>query len=115
MSVVLPVTAFARPKFGVRPQTWFDEAEKVLVNTEFSMFGKGILPTTRWDDYLNMTHSHPDFQPMEYLIGGRYLGEIARLVLVEAIQTTGLFGGQFPEKFMEPYALESSTIAAFEE
>jgi hexokinase len=114
MAVVLPVTALAHAKFGSRPQSWHDQAKHVLVNTEFSMFGKDILPTTRWDDYLNKTHTLPDFQPLEYLIGGRYLGEIVRLILVEAIQTHGLFNGRFPEQFLEPYTLETSTLAAIE-
>jgi hexokinase len=115
MAVMLPVTAFGHTKFGNRPQIWFDQAKHVLVNTEFSMFGKAILPSTRWDDRLNRTHIHPDFQPLEYLIGGRYLGELARLVLVEAIQTVGLFDGRTPEGMFEPYALEASTLSAFEE
>jgi hexokinase len=115
MAVVLPVSALARSKFGKRPQSWHDQATHVLVNTELSMFGKDILPTTRWDDYLNMTHMRPDFQPLEYLISGRYLGEITRLILLEAIQTKGLFGGRFPEHFLEPYAFETSTMAAIQE
>jgi hexokinase len=114
MAVVLPVTAFAHTKFGERPQSWFDQAQHVLVNTELSMFGKNILPSTRWDDSLNKTHTRPDFQPLEYFIGGRYMGEIVRLVLVEAIRTIGLFDGGFPDHFLEPYSLETSTLAAFE-
>jgi hexokinase len=115
MAVMLPVTAFAHSKFGSRPQVWFDQAKHVLVNTEFSMFGKAILPLTKWDNCLNKTHIHPDFQPLEYLIGGRYLGETARLVLVEAIQTVGLFGGRTPQGMHEPYSLEARTLSAFEE
>jgi hexokinase len=114
MAVMLPVTALAPAKFGSRPQSWHDHAKHVLVNTELSMFGKGVLPTTRWDDYLNMTHAHPDYQPYEHLIGGRYLGEIVRLILVEAIETAGLFGGQLPAGFEEPYSLEAGTLAALE-
>jgi hexokinase len=115
MAVNLPTKAFGQSKFGNRPQSWHNEAVNAVVNTEFSMFGTNVLPKTRWDDYLNKHHTHPDFQPLEYMIGGRYMGEIVRLVLVEAIQTTGLFGGQFPEGFLEPYTVETSTTAAFEE
>jgi hexokinase len=115
MAVVLPVSALTKTKFGNRPQSWHDQARHVLVNTEFSTFGKNILPTTRWDDYLNMTHMFPDFQPLEYLVSGRYMGEIVRLVLLEAIQSKGLFNGQCPEHFLEPYAFDTSTMAAIEE
>lgn len=115
MSMVLPVKAFGKDKFGERSQAWFDNAEHVLVNTEMSMFGKQILPATRWDNALNKAHSMPDFQPLEYFIGGRYQGEIVRLILVNAIISAGLFDGQYPERFLEPYSLEASTMAAFEE
>lgn len=113
-AIQLPTSAFAPAKFGQRPKSWFDRAEHVLVNTELSLFGKGVLPMTRWDDYLNITHRLPNFQPLEHLVGGRYLGEITRLVCVEAIQTAGLFGGQVPERFLEPYALSTETIAAIQ-
>ncbi|KAK7552130.1 hypothetical protein IWX49DRAFT_167144 [Phyllosticta citricarpa] len=113
-SIHLPVTALSREKFGQRPQEWHDQAERVLVNTELSMFGKNILPTTRWDDYLNANHDQPDFQPYEHLIGGRYMGEIVRLILIEAIQRAGLFGGNVPERFSEPYSFDTGIMAVFE-
>ncbi|KAL0265219.1 N-acetylglucosamine kinase 1 [Diplodia seriata] len=113
-SVHLPVTALSRQKFGARPQEWHDQAERVLVNTELSMFGKNILPTTRWDDSLNKSHDRPDFQPFEHLISGRYLGEIVRLVLLEAVQTAGLFGGEVPERFMERYSFDTGIMAVIE-
>ncbi|TKA76468.1 hypothetical protein B0A49_02232 [Cryomyces minteri] len=113
-AIHLPVSVLGNSKFGNRPQSWYEKADHVIVNTELSMFGKNILPTTRWDDYLNITHMNPDFQPLEHLIGGRYLGEIVRLILLEAIQTAGLFGGEVPEQFINPYTLDTGTIAAIE-
>lgn len=115
MSMVLPVKAFGKEKFGERSQAWFDHAEHVLVNTEMSMFGKQVFPATKWDNALNKAHSMPNFQPLEYFIGGRYQGEIVRLILVNAIVSAGLFDGQYPERFLEPYSFETSTMAAFEE
>jgi hexokinase len=113
-SIILPVSALASAKFGSRPKSWHDKAEHVLVNTEFSMFGKGILPLTRWDEYIDQAHIMPGFQPFEHLISGRYLGEIVRQILLEAIQNYGLFKGQIPERFLEPYALDTSTLAVIE-
>lgn len=78
------------------------------------MFGKGILPTTRWDDHLNQHHLLPDYQPFEYLVTGAYLGEIVRLILVEAAQSAGLFNGLLPPLLLEPYALDTHTIALIE-
>jgi len=113
-AVYLSVSALSKEKFGNRPESWFAAAKHVLVNTELSMFGKHVLPVTRWDEELNDKHQLPDFQPLEYLITGRYLGEIVRLVMMEAITTAGLFNGQVPEHFDEPYAFDTKIVAAFE-
>ncbi|KAJ8117845.1 hypothetical protein OPT61_g1043 [Boeremia exigua] len=87
IAVHLPVSSLASTKYKGYPQTWLDEATHVLVNTECSMFGKNVFPTTRWDDQLNATHMRPDFQPFEHMISGRYLGEIVRLIIVEAARS----------------------------
>jgi hexokinase len=113
-SVYLPTSALSQEKFGNRPAAWFASAKHVLVNTELSMYGKHILPITRWDEHLNATHRLPDFQPLEYLCTGRYLGEIVRLVLLEAISTAGLFAGALPLHLAEPYSLDTRLLAAFE-
>ncbi|KAF2852859.1 actin-like ATPase domain-containing protein [Plenodomus tracheiphilus IPT5] len=114
ISVHLPVSSLAVAKFKGYPQKWLDEATHVLVNTECSMFGKNVFPTTRWDEQLNDAHMRPDFQPFEHMISGRYLGEIVRLIIVEAVRTAGLFGGELPEQLAEPYTLDTGTIAAME-
>ena len=113
-AVHLPVHILARDKFGVRPSTWYDAAQHVIVNTELSMFGAGILPYTKWDKLLLATHPKPDFQPLEHLVSGGYLGEITRLVLVEGIETAGLFGGVVPSSLQERYSLETETISRIE-
>lgn len=113
-AIYLPVAALAPEKYGERPDAWYASAQTVLVNTELSMFGKDVLPASRWDHYLNASHDHPDFQPLEHRVGGRYLGELVRLILIEAIETAGLFGGKMPAKFQEPYSLDTGTVAVFE-
>lgn len=115
MAIHFPVHEIGRSKFGVRPEGWFDYAKYVIVNSEMSMFGGGVLPMTRWDDVLNRTHLRPDYQPLEYMITGRYLGEIVRLIIVEAVETAGLFGGQLPHSMREPYSFDTSIVAFLEE
>lgn len=110
----LPTTALGADKFGERPASWHAAAKRVVVNTELSMFGRHVLPTTRWDEDLNAQHLLPDYQPLEYLATGMYLGEIVRLILLEAIPTAGLFDGQIPDHFDTPYALETRILAALE-
>lgn len=115
MAIHYPVNEIGRSKFGLRPEGWFDYAKHVIVNTEMSMFGGGVLPMTRWDDALNNSHLRPDYQPLEYMITGRYLGEIVRLIMVEAVETAGLFGGQLPHSMREPYSFDTSIVACLEE
>ncbi|KAI4731617.1 hexokinase-1 [Aureobasidium sp. EXF-10728] len=113
-AIYLPVAALAQEKYGLRSENWHASAKDVLVNTELSMFGKDVLPASRWDQYLNATHDLPDFQPLEYRVSGRYLGELVRLILIEAIETADLFNGMMPAKLQEPYSLDTGTVAVFE-
>lgn len=113
-AIHFPVHEIGLTKFGVRPQGWFDHAKHVIVNSEMSMFGGGILPMSRWDEYINRTHLRPDYQPLEYMITGRYLGEIVRLIMVEAVETARLFGGELPHSMREPYSFDTSIVAFLE-
>ncbi|EKV05518.1 Hexokinase-1 [Penicillium digitatum] len=115
MAIHFPVHEIGTSKFGVRPEGWFGHAKHVLINTEMSMFGGGVLPTTRWDDMLNRTHLRPNYQPLEYMITGRYLGEIVRLIIVEATETARMFGGELPHSMREPYSFDTSIVACLEE
>lgn len=114
IAVHLPVPTVGRAKYGDRPQSWFKKASHVIVNTELGMFGHGILPVTRWDKHLNAVHPKPDFQPLEHFVSGYYLGELARLALIEAIDTAGVFGGVAPPSLLLPYSLDTETISCIE-
>lgn len=113
-SIYLPVAALHPRKYGERPSSWYKVAKHVLINTELSMHGKDIWPKTRWDAQLLSAHQMPDFQPFEHFVGGLYLGEIVRLILLEAIVDHHLFDGRIPNRFSEPYHLQSSLLATFE-
>lgn len=114
VAIHFPVHEIGLTKFGTRPPGWFDHAKHVIINSEMSMFGGGVLPMTRWDDVLNGTHLRPDYQPLEYMITGRYLGEVVRLIIVEAVETVDLFGGELPHSMREPYSLDTSIVAFLE-
>lgn len=60
----------------------------VVVNTEWTI--KGAAPPlhrlnliTEWDKELDRQCEAPGFQPFEYMTSGRYLGEIARIILMD--------------------------------
>ncbi|GJP94331.1 hypothetical protein CBS115989_3363 [Aspergillus niger] len=114
VAIHFPVHEIGLTKFGTRPPGWFDYAKHVIVNSEMSMFGGNILPKTRWDEVLNRTHLRPDYQPLEYMITGRYLGEIIRLIIVEAVESAKLFGGELPHSMRDAYSFDTSIVAALE-
>lgn len=91
-----------------------DDATHVLVNTELSMFGKQAYTTTRWDEIVNANHIMPDYQPMEYLVAGAYMGELVRLIILEATETVGLIGGRMPSSLTSRYTLDARVLAAIE-
>ena len=113
-AIHLPIASLHRSKFGKRSMPAADEVTNVLVNTELSMFGKKAYPTTRWDELVNSKHIMPDYQPMEYLVAGPYMGEIVRLILLEATETIGLFGGKLPPSLISNYTLDARILAAIE-
>lgn len=110
----LPVTTIGLAKYGDRPSTWTEKASHVIVNTELGMFGKDILPLTKWDELLKSSHPRPDFQPLEHLVSGMYLGEVCRLVLVDAIESTGVFGGVVAPTLLTAYSLSTETMSDIE-
>lgn len=114
VAAYLPVSSIGRFKFGLRPEDWYDEASHVIVNTELGMFGHNVLPLTRWDVQLLEHHPRPEFQPLEHLVSGMYLGEIGRHVLIDAIESTGIFGGVVPASLKGTYSLGSDTLSMIE-
>lgn len=110
----LPLPVVGSEKLDERPKQWLAEAHNVIVNAELSMFGQGILARTRWDIVLSQALPRPDFQPLETMVSGMYLGEIMRLILVEAADTAGLFGGVTPQFFQKPYSLGTEMLSILE-
>ncbi|PKS11343.1 hypothetical protein jhhlp_003105 [Lomentospora prolificans] len=111
LAAFVPVSSIPKSKYGGRPASWFDEARHVVINSELGMYGKDVLPLTRWDMELKKGHEKPWFQPLEHMVSGMYLGECCRIPLVEAIETTGIFGGVVPAGLQKPYGLRTETLA----
>lgn len=109
-----PAQCVAPEKFPRGTQTPGSLPASVIMNTELSTYGKHVLPTTSWDEQLNRAHARPDIQPLEYLIGGRYLGEIVRLIVADAVHKTGLLGGHLPSSLSQPYSLDTELVADIE-
>ena len=63
---------------------------KMLVNTEWGNFNK--LKLNRYDTFLDAHSENKGYQILEKAVSGMYLGEIARLVLVNLVKDGMLFG-----------------------
>lgn len=90
------------------------DATHVLLNTEWSI--NGTLPpveryVTKWDRILDTENEKPGFQPLEEMVGGRYLGELVRLVSLDVF---GREGEKLPSRFYKPYAIETKLCADVE-
>jgi hexokinase len=62
------------------------DAVETVVNTEITIAGAcGPLKpyTTKWDRQLDEACARPGFQPLEYMTGGRYIGELVRLIFFD--------------------------------
>lgn len=122
-AVHLPLPALAPRKLAGdrRSPAWLAAAAAsggVVVNSELSTFGgAGVLPQTPWDLALDAAHMRPGFQPLEYMTTGRYLGELVRLVCVDAASRGPFLGqprGVLPPAITAPYSLETAVCAALE-
>ncbi|ETI20850.1 hypothetical protein G647_07193 [Cladophialophora carrionii CBS 160.54] len=62
------------------------DATETVVNTEMTIAGAcGPLQsiTTEWDRQLDKNCARPGFQPLEYMTGGRYIGELVRIIFFD--------------------------------
>ena len=62
------------------------DATETVVNTEITIAGAcGPLQsiTTDWDRELDAQCARPGFQPLEYMTGGRYVGELVRIIFFD--------------------------------
>ncbi|KAL3478587.1 hypothetical protein BJX99DRAFT_101624 [Aspergillus californicus] len=90
---------------------------EIIVNTEWTI--SGVLPplqelgvVTKWDVQLDEASARPGFQPFEYMTGGRYIGELIRLVLAEYLTTaTGVAETALPANLTKEYALTTSYVS----
>jgi hexokinase len=92
---------------------------KVAVNTEWSI--NGSLPpmkeanlVTKWDDVLSSQNERPGFQPLEYMTAGRYLGELARIILVDyLVNVLKVAAKTLPRKLLEKESLTTTFLSHF--
>ncbi|EPS33264.1 hypothetical protein PDE_08226 [Penicillium oxalicum 114-2] len=93
------------------------DAVDSVVSTEWTLRGAtgplielGLV--TKWDTELDTHVNRPGFQPLEYMVGGRYIGELVRIIcsdwftVVKAIPQSSL-----PVKLVTKYALTTDFLS----
>jgi hexokinase len=88
--------------------------EFVLVNTEWSMFGRGYLPTTKYDRIVDEESGLPGFQPFEMMVSGRYMGEIIRLVCMDGIDDGAWSFDKAPEAWTAKWTVQTADCSKVE-
>ncbi|CRL21511.1 Hexokinase [Penicillium camemberti] len=92
-------------------------AVETIVNTEWTISGaapplKELNVTTKWDIELDRACARPGFQPFEYMTGGRYIGELIRLILFDYLTTVAeLSKRSLPANLIQEYALTTTYIS----
>lgn len=92
-------------------------AEETIVNTEWTISGaapplRELDIITKWDDELDRACARPGFQPFEYMTGGRYIGELIRLILLDYLTNlAGIPKEKLPVTLFEEYALTTTYIS----
>ncbi|XP_001520120.2 hexokinase-4 isoform X1 [Ornithorhynchus anatinus] len=90
---------------------------RMCVNTEWGAFGAaGELDDflLEYDRVVDETSLNPGQQLYEKIIGGKYMGEIVRLVLLKLVDENLLFGGEASEKLRTRGAFETRFVSQVE-
>ena len=93
------------------------EAEETVINTEMTIAGAGgplkeLNITTDWDTELDNACARPGFQPFEYMTGGRYIGELIRIIIFDYLtKIIKLSKRDLPGNLIQEYALTTAFIA----
>ncbi|CAG8088801.1 unnamed protein product [Penicillium salamii] len=93
------------------------DAEEALVSTEWTL-STAAAPfdelgiRTKWDHQLDRHCKQPGFQPMEYMIGGSYTGELVRIVCYDWFhRALGIQRSFLPVKLVEEYSLSTEFLS----
>ena len=94
------------------------KATETVVNTEMTIAG-GCGPleavTTDWDRELDLACARPGFQPLEYMTGGRYVGELVRIVFFNYMTKTHrppVAAAALPATIVHSYSFTTTFVSA---
>ncbi|OKL62101.1 hypothetical protein UA08_02143 [Talaromyces atroroseus] len=116
-NATIPMTlSDLHPSKGRHIQAHEPNAAQTLVSTEWTLHSAasplrdhGVM--TKWDLQLDSRSARPGFQPLEYMTGGRYIGELVRIILNDYFaHILGIPERLLPNCLVTPYALRTESI-----
>ncbi|KAJ0250328.1 Hexokinase-3 [Hirschfeldia incana] len=98
----------------IKSQGLLTTSGSMVVNMEWGNFWSSHLPRTSYDIDLDAESSNPNDMGFEKMIGGLYLGDIVRRVILRMSQVSDIFR---PTSSMlsEPYVLRTNSVSAMHE
>ncbi|EDN03157.1 conserved hypothetical protein [Histoplasma mississippiense (nom. inval.)] len=94
------------------------DAVETIINTEWTINGaapplRELNITTKWDTILDEACARPGFQPFEYMTGGRYIGELVRIIFYDYLTNfVGLSKRELPANLIQEYALTTTYLSS---
>ena len=92
-------------------------AEETIVSTEWTLRGatgplQELKLVNKWDSELEAHSNRPGFQPLEYMVGGRYIGELVRIICYDWYhRTKDVPRSSLPAKLVEEYTLTTEFLS----
>lgn len=99
-------------------KTHHPDAVKTVVNTEITIAGAcGPLQpyVTKWDRQLDAACARPGFQPLEYMTGGRYVGELVRTIFCDYmtnVMSSPVPAASLPATVVHSYSFSTTFVSA---
>ncbi|KAJ5934957.1 actin-like ATPase domain-containing protein [Penicillium verhagenii] len=93
------------------------DAEETIVSTEWTLRGASepldeLKIMNKWDAELEAHSNRPGFQPLEYMVGGRYIGELVRIICYDWFhRTKAVPRASLPTKLVEEYTLTTDFLS----
>ncbi|KAJ5559122.1 hypothetical protein N7535_009014 [Penicillium sp. DV-2018c] len=92
-------------------------ARETLISTEWTV-STAAAPfdelgiRTKWDHQLDSSSKRPGFQPMEYMVGGGYTGELVRIICYDWFHAVlGVQRSELPRKLVEEYSISTEYLS----
>lgn len=95
----------------------YPDASETLVCTEWTLYGstpplRELDLITKWDILLDQNSRMPGFQTFEYMTGGRYIGELVRIICYDYFsRVLAIPESELPSKLAEDYCLSTDFLS----